>query len=209
MLVDTEPSALPARNVDPIRGLCHDMRQPLAAILILAETTGGDQQRRLELIADQAQWLARLVDDVLIDAASDEAGLVDVTACAAVAVDAARPSTDCTLVLRSSAPVQATARPVALTRAISCLVDNAVRAAGTTGTVCVSVGADPGGGVTIAVRDDGPGFGHVAARSSLGLPLTRALVGSFGGSLELRPRVSGGVIATIAVPGTRTRAAAS
>ena len=209
MLVDTNSSAVPTRDVDPIRGLCHDMRQPLAAILILAETAGGDPQRRLDLIADQAQWLARLVDDVLVDAASDDADLVDVTACAAVAVDGARPSAACRLVLRSTAVVEATARPVALTRAISCLVDNAVRAAGTGGTVWVSVGAHPDGGVTVTVRDDGPGLGHVAARSSLGLSISRALVASFGGSLELRPRAAGGVIATIAVPGVRTRAVAS
>ena len=43
MLVDTNSSAVPTRDVDPIRGLCHDMRQPLAAILILAETAGGEQ----------------------------------------------------------------------------------------------------------------------------------------------------------------------
>ena len=72
MLVDSNSSAPPSRAVDPIRGLCHDMRQPLAAILMLAETAGSDPQRRLELIADQAQWLARLVDDVLVDAAGDE-----------------------------------------------------------------------------------------------------------------------------------------
>ena len=210
MVVDTSSSGRSARSVDPIRGLCHDMRQPLAAILILAETAGRDPQRQLDLIADQARWLARLVDDVLVDSASDDADLVDVTACAAVAVDGARPSAECRLVLRrSTRAVRAMARPVALTRAISCLVDNAVRAAGAAGTVSVSVGADPDGGVTVAVRDDGPGLGHVAARSSLGLSITRALVASFGGSMELRPRTAGGVVATIAVPGAPTRAVAS
>ena len=82
MLVDSNSSVPPARVVDPIRGLCHDMRQPLAAILMLAETAGSDPQRRLDLIADQARWLASLVDDVLVDAAGDDAGQVDVTACA-------------------------------------------------------------------------------------------------------------------------------
>ena len=49
-------------------------------------------------------------------------------------------------------------------------------------------------------RDDGPGLGHVVARSSLGLSITRALVASFGGSLDLRPRRTRGVVATIEVP---------
>jgi signal transduction histidine kinase len=209
MLVDTNSSATPARDVDPIRGLCHDMRQPLAAILVLAETAGSDPQRRLDLIAEQAQWLARLVDDVLVDAASDDVDLVDVTACAAVAVDGLRPTAECRLVLRSTAGVAATARPVALTRAISCLVDNAVRAAGRNGTVAVDVTGHPDGDVSVAVSDDGPGLGQVPARSSLGLSITRALVASFGGSLELRPAAVRGVVATIGLHAVPTHAVAS
>ena len=209
MLVDSNSSGPPERDVDPVRALCHDMRQPLAAILMLAETAGSDPQRRLDLIADQAQWLSRLVDDVLVDAAGDDTDPVDVTACARTAVDAMRPSTRCRLVLHTTAEVTATARPVALTRAISCLVDNAVRAAGDHGTVTVDVTVDPGGDVTVSVRDDGPGLGHVAARSSLGLSITRALVAAFGGSLDLRPRDGRGVVATIRLRGAPTRAVAS
>ena len=209
MLVDSNSSASQARLVDPIRGLCHDMRQPLAAIMMLAETAGSDPQRRLDLIADQARWLSRLVDDVLVDAAGDDTDLVDVTACATVAVDALRPSTGCRLVLGTTTEVTASARPVALTRAISCLVDNAVRAAGDHGTVTVDVAVDPDGDVTVSVRDDGPGLGHVVARSSLGLSITRALVASFGGSLALRSRGEGGVVATIGLRGVPTRAVAS
>jgi len=209
MLVDSNSSVSQARVVDPIRGLCHDMRQPLAAILMLAETAGNDPQRRLDLIADQARWLACLVDDVLVDAAGDDAGEVDVTACTTVAVDALRPSTGCRLVLGATSEVTASARPVALTRAISCLVDNAVRAAGEHGTVVIDVTVDPGGDVTVSVRDDGPGLGNVAARSSLGLSIARALVASFGGSLDLRPRSEGGVVATIGLQGVPNRAVAS
>jgi signal transduction histidine kinase len=209
MLVDANSSAPLPRTVDPIRALCHDMRQPLAAIVMLAETAGSDPQRRLELIADQAQWLARLVDDVLVDAAGDDTDLVDVWACATLAVEAARPSTGCRLVLDPAGGVTATARPVALTRAISCLVDNAVRAAGDRGTVTVDVLADPDGDVTVSVRDDGPGLGQVVARSSLGLSITRALVASFDGSLDVRPRGGGGVVATIGLRGAPGRAVAS
>ena len=57
--------------------------------------------------------------------------------------------------------------------------------------------------------DDGPGLGQVPARSSLGLSITRALVASFGGSLELRPAAVRGVIATIGLHAAPTRAVAS
>ena len=74
---------------------------------------------------------------------------------------------------------------MALTRALSCLVDNAVRAAGDRGTVSVDITVEMDGDVRVSVRDDGPGLGQVAARSSLGLSITRALVASFDGSLDL------------------------
>jgi signal transduction histidine kinase len=183
------------------------MRQPLAAIVVLAESPGGDERHRLGLIADQARWLARLVDDVLVDAADDAADEVDVTACAALAVAGAAPSTDCALNLASTTAVRASARPVALTRAISCLVDNAVRAAGRHGTVTVSVEATDR--VVVTVRDDGPGLGKVPARSSLGLTLTKALVAACDGTFDLRPAPDGGTIARIALPRVRPPAVAS
>jgi signal transduction histidine kinase len=210
MHVEAHTSTLAARDVDPIRGLCHDMRQPIAAILMLADTADSDPQRRLDLIAEQARWLASLVDDVLVDAAADDVGPVDVTACTALAVEGARPSAACRLVLAAPPGVRATARSVALTRAVSCLVDNAVRAAGPDGAVTVTVAdSADADGVTISVVDDGPGLGQVPARSSLGLSISRALVASCGGTLALRPGSDGGAVATIGLLGVPRTAVAS
>jgi signal transduction histidine kinase len=195
------------RDVDPVRALCHDMRQPLAAILVLAESAGGAERQRLDLIAEQARWLTRLVDDVLVDAAGDDLGSVDVTACARLVLAAAEPSADCTLTLASSSPVLANARPVALTRALSCLVDNAVRAAGPGGHVSLTV--DLADRVLVTVRDDGPGLGRVPARSSLGLTITRALVAACDGTFELRPAPGGGALARVGLAPARTSAVAS
>lgn len=206
MRVETHGSAR-ERAVDPVRALCHDMRQPLAAILVLAESAGSCERRKLDLIADQARWLAQLVDDVLVEAAHDDVGEVDASACAARAVASASPSAACALTLEAPGPVAAVARPVALTRAISCLVDNAVRAAGPDGNVSVSVHA--GDQVAVTVRDDGPGLGRVPARSSLGLSITRALVAACNGTFELRPAPGGGAIARIGLAPAHAAAVAS
>ena len=73
-------------EIDTVRALLHDLRQPLAAILLLAGTEGGDVGRKMEGIAGQARWLADLVETVLSDAAG-ETGQVTVgisTDCAGV-----------------------------------------------------------------------------------------------------------------------------
>ena len=51
-------------EIDTVRALLHDLRQPLAAILLLAGTEGGDVGRKMDGIAGQARWLAELVETV-------------------------------------------------------------------------------------------------------------------------------------------------
>lgn len=102
----------------------------------------------------------------------------------------------------------AVAAPVALSRAVSCVLDNAVRAAGTGGQVTVEV-SGTASEITIRVIDDGPGFGQVPTNNSLGLTITRALVSACGGGFELNPGAAGGVVARIVLPAMRSRAMAS
>ncbi|RYP87276.1 hypothetical protein EKO23_06670 [Nocardioides guangzhouensis] len=182
---------------DPVRALYHDLRQPLGAIRVLAEADGVDPERRLALIADEVAWMGRMVESVLTDAADDDLVVVDVVACVRRALASAEPAAHCALHLH--APVEgaaATARPVALTRAIACLVDNAVRAAGPGGRVDVAVTAGDAV-VEVAVRDDGPGPGGLAPQTSLGLATTRALVASCTGTFRLAPGPDGGAEAAI------------
>ena len=182
---------------DPVRALYHDLRQPLGAIRVLAEADGVDPERRLALIADEVAWMGRMVEAVLADAADDDLVVVDVVACVRRALASAEPAAACALHLH--APLEgaaATARPVALTRAIACLVDNAVRAAGPGGRVDVAVTAGDAV-VEVAVRDDGPGLGRLAPQTSLGLATTRALVASCTGTFRLGPGPDGGAEAAI------------
>ena len=191
-------SSAPALDIDPIRALCHDLRQPLAAILLLSGSGDGDVSRKLQVIMDQAQWLSQLVDTVLCDAAEDEVMEVDVASIARLAVLRARPTADCEISLRVLGDPAAWARPIALARALGCVLDNAIRAAGTTGHVDVVIHQERGS-VHVTVTDDGPGLGKIASRTSLGLTTTRAMIAACNGSFRLRSGVRRGAVADISL----------
>jgi signal transduction histidine kinase len=197
-----------APNVDTVRALCHDLRQPLAAILLLAGADGGDVRRRLDGILDQAQWLADMVEGVIGGAADDLPGRVDVADLASSCVIRAKHTADCEIGFISTDHAIAVAAPVALSRAISCVLDNAVRAAGPRGYVTVDV-TRTSRQIIIRVIDDGPGLGFVPTHNSLGLTITRALVSACGGDFELKPGTEGGMVARIVLPGPRSAAVAS
>jgi PAS domain S-box-containing protein len=189
----------PPKSLDTIRALCHDLRQPLAVILLLAGADGGDVRHRLGGILDQARWLSDMVENVIGGAADDPATSIDVVDLAARCAMRAQPIARCEIECIGIERAMALVAPVALSRAVSCVLDNAVRAAGPGGHVTVEVnGTDSE--VTIQVIDDGPGLGKVPTNNSLGLTITRALVCACGGAFDLRPGPARGVIARIVLP---------
>lgn len=200
--------AVAPESLDTVRALCHDLRQPLAAIRLLAGAEGGDVRRRLAGILDQAQWLADMVEGVIGGAVDDQLGSVDVVDLVSRCVLRAQLTADCEIGFIGIDCAVAVAATVALSRAVSCVLDNAVRAAGPAGHVAVEV-TGTAYEIIIRVIDDGPGFGHVITHNSLGLTITRALVCAFGGGFELKPGTAGGVVARIVMPGLESRAVAS
>lgn len=211
VLLQDIPSIAPPAGphcVDTVRALCHDLRQPLAAILLLAGAEGGDVRRRLDGILDQAQWLADMVEGVIGGAADDLPASVDVADLAAVCVLRAQHTADVEIGFISTDHALAVAAPVALSRAIACVLDNAVRAAGHGGFVTVDV-TRTAHEIVVRVIDNGPGLGHVPTQNSLGLTITRALVAACGGGFELSSGTSGGAVARIGLPALRSRALAS
>ena len=201
-----QPTSPP--SIDTVRALCHDLRQPLAAILLLAGSESGDIRRRLDGILDQAQWLSDMVEGVIGGAADDPPVGVDVVDLASRVVRRAQRTARCQIGFVGTSRAVSVIAPVALSRAVSCLLDNAVRAAGPGGQVTVEVtGTD--GEITILVIDDGPGLGHVPTNNSLGLTITRALVSACGGAFELNPGATSGVVARISLPAISSRAMAS
>jgi signal transduction histidine kinase len=195
-------------EIDTVRALLHDLRQPLAAILLLAGTEGGDVGRKMDGIAGQARWLAELVETSLSEAAADEVTTTDVVAIAERAATRARATTHCDITVASVGAQEAWARPVALSRALGCVLDNAVRAAGEGGHVRIDTYTDHEG-VHLTVTDDGPGLGKVTARTSLGLTTTRAMVAACHGSFQLYAANGRGTVADICLVRAELRRVAS
>jgi signal transduction histidine kinase len=185
-----------------VRALCHDLRQPVAAILLLAQARGGDAEVRFGGILREAQWLSEMIECVIGGASCDVPERVDVGDLVTDCVDRAQPTATCHLAFLGVDHAMVMASPVALSRAISCVLDNALRAAGPQGQVTLSV-SDTGNEVVIEVIDNGPGLGLVPTNNSLGLTITRALVSACGGRFELRPAPERGVVAEIVLPSIR------
>jgi len=201
-----QPTSPP--SIDTVRALCHDLRQPLATILLLAGSESGDVRHRLDGILDQAQWLSDMVEGVIGGAADDRPVNVDVAELAFRCVLRAQPAATCQIGFFGTDRALTIAAPVALSRAISCVLDNAVRAAGPGGQVTVEV-TSTDGEITVRVIDDGPGLGKVPTNNSLGLTITRALVSACGGGFELEPGAESGVAARIVLPAISSRELAS
>jgi len=201
-------SAVAPASLDTVRAICHDLRQPLSAIRLLAAMEGGDVRRRLDVILDQVQWLSDVVEGVIGDAVDDHLRGVDVVDVVLRCVVRAQLTAGCEMGLTHPEQAWALASPVALGRAVSSVLDNAVRAAGPGGHVAVEV-TSTAREIIIGVIDDGPGLGHVITQNSLGLTIVRALVCACSGGFELTPGSAGGVVARIVIPRLMTEAVAS
>ena len=193
---------------DGFRELCHDAKQSIATIMLLAsageaEVENRDQVlRRLNQITRQTRWMASLLDDVLGDA--DDLGLVDVALELERAVKIATAGFAGSLRLLTSEPVHAVASPVRLRRALANLLHNAVRAAGEAGCVQVRV-VSRGRSVVVDVEDNGPGFGRLPTEHGIGLAATRRTVQSFGGSLTTGSSSLGGALVRVTLPSVPSR----
>lgn len=193
------PAGRGSREYGVLRALCHDMRQPLTAIRLLADPDGQDAQMRLAGILHAVSWLNDLVDSVLGERGADERKLLDLGEVVRFAVSCAVPSPDCTVSLDVVGGVHVVARRISLTRSLLCLLDNATRAAGERGRVAVAI-TTCGPFAVVAVTDDGPGLGSLTPQHSIGLVTVRAVLDECGGHLALENGAHGGAVATIRLP---------
>jgi signal transduction histidine kinase len=190
------------------RELCHDLRQPVASIMMLAAAAQCEAedpqavQRRMDQIVREALWLSRVIEPVEVDAdrgPSDAAELVDLGEMAREVADVVGATYAGTIVVDGDVEVLVAAPPVVVRRTLHNLVVNAARAAGEGGTVDVDVHSVQGIAV-VDVCDDGPGFGKVAPGTGLGLGLCRRFLAAYGGRLDISMSKQGGVRATVTLP---------
>lgn len=197
--VSIQTSAPHESPSEVVRSLCHDLRQPLAAISLLARADEADTQARLAGIRHEVGWLSDLVDSVLGDPGRDQVQVLDLGEVARFATSCVAAPQRTSLSLDVVGEVFVRARRVPLARALLCLLDNALRAAGEGGRVALTVGCRSRCAV-VTVTDDGPGLGRIRPQHSLGLVTVRAVLADCAGHLDLDNGAWGGAVATVTIP---------
>jgi signal transduction histidine kinase len=196
--------------------MSHDLRTPLTRLCMRIEMAEGleDQQKML----DELDMMNSMVESILSftrdDAKQEPRSLVDLSALVeGICEDAADAGEKVTF----SGPrdVTISCRPTAMRRAISNLVDNAVKYGG---TAAVTLGPESGR-VAITIEDEGPGiprserekvfepFYRVGSSRNpdtggvgLGLSVTRSIVWEHGGEINLGSRKGGGLSVRLMLP---------
>lgn len=200
----------------------HELRTPLTSLQTNAELLGRgdrlttDQRRQVsDGIRFEVGELTDLVTELVAlardpDADGEELTEVDLAEIATTAVEAARLRTDRPVELTTAGRTIVTGRPRALSRAVSNLLDNAIKYGA--GAIDVSVRDH-----TVEVRDHGPGIpdadlAHVfdrfyrsdAARtepgSGLGLAIVAQVAERHGGSVVARNATDGGAVVGFTLP---------
>ncbi len=204
----------------------HELRSPLATIISGLEAAEVhpellDAELATNILLPEAQRMRVLIEDLLLLARADEQSLilrkdqVLLSDLAQVEVNRAERDSDCAI-HTDITPVRSVGDPVAVSRVIRNLVDNAVRHAKS--RVDVHVGNRDGDAV-ITVSDDGPGIAPTErarvferfvrldsdrARSGggtgLGLAIVAEVVAAHGGTVTIDERPGGGAKMTVLLP---------
>lgn len=204
----------------------HELKTPLTIIRgeadIALRGAADDPQalrQALERTRDAASHTARIVDDLLFIARTEEgkpriaAETVDLAQILRNAVQTFAPDLE---VIGAERPAMVSADPGRIRQALLILHDNARRHGG--GEILFRLARTPDG-FRVAVEDDGPGMteaekaqaferfyrgaGAEAAAASglgLGLPVAQAIVAAHGGTVTLADRPGGGLVAAFTLP---------
>jgi K+-sensing histidine kinase KdpD len=193
------------RAVDGLREVCHDIRQPIAAMLALAGAALAEAdtpectRNRLERIIELAEWQSDVIENWLATSpGADPAGTGRTDVIRVINETAAAErltwTGDLTLVWPPEV-VFTVLHPVILRRMVANLLANATCAAGPHGSVIIEVSRQ-GSQMLLAVEDNGPGFGRLPGGSGLGLPAVARQAARCRGRLECgRGTLGGGRVA--------------
>lgn len=192
-------------GIDRLREICHDMRQPVASIMVLADAALTEASvpsvvhARLDQIREQAEWLGDLLQHLLEPngAKTVNGKSHDLTRIASDVVQSEQATYLGDLRLQwSGGNVNVRGNAIELRRAIANLLNNATRAAGPDGRVVVEVHR-AGNHVLLTVDDSGPGFGLIRRGVGLGLRAVTRCLKSCGGRIEYSRSRMGGTCATL------------
>jgi two-component system osmolarity sensor histidine kinase EnvZ len=199
-----------------LAGISHDLRTPLARLRLESEMSITDELARNAAVEDIEQMddiIAQFLDYARGDK-DEPSELVDVNTLVTQVFSSTRGST-CTPELSLGTLPPAHFRRMALTRALTNLLENARKYAG--GQIAVETRAE-NGEMLIDVLDRGPGIPHAeierlkrpftrleharsnATGTGLGLAIVERVARLHGGALELLARDGGGLIARLRFP---------
>ncbi|HEY0816451.1 MAG TPA: HAMP domain-containing sensor histidine kinase [Pseudonocardia sp.] len=211
----------------------HELRTPLTLLSTRAQMLRRKLPRHaaaekaltsdVDAVVADAQRLAAILDDLLLAAdprssADDE--VVDLAEIVTSVVEAARlgaSAADITVAATATAPAPVRGSAAGLHRAVTAVVDNAVRHAATrvTASACTV-----GRRVVVEIADDGPGIDAamlprvferfattgaerpgVTRRYGIGLALVSDVVARHGGTVDARNQPDGGALFALSLPG--------
>jgi signal transduction histidine kinase len=206
VLYDFRP-ADPASDADHLHEVCHDMRQPVASIIALADAALSQAavplsvRGRLGQVRDQAEWLGDLLQSLVEPPepkmAEDES--CDLSCLASDVVEIEAVTYMGGLVMQCGEGDRwVLGNSVELRRAIANLLSNATRAAGPAGEVVVEL-RHTADRVVLTVDDSGPGFGLIRQGIGVGLQAVARGLKTYGGGLEYSQSPMGGVRAVLAL----------
>ena len=204
----------------------HELRSPLATIISGLEVAEAhpdllDAELTVNTLLPEAQRMHTLIEDLLLLARADEQRLVrrkEKLALDEIAeVEAARARREARCAIDTDiCPARCTGDPVAISRMIRNLVENAVRHANS--CVTLEVGSSNGAAI-LNVSDDGPGIAAAdrarvferfvrldsdRARSGggagLGLAIVAEVVAAHGGTVTIDDRPGGGTRMIVSLP---------
>jgi signal transduction histidine kinase len=196
--------------------LSHDLRTPLTLLRLRTENLPEieDRERMVATLAELDAMIGATLSFARDEASAEPWRRTDVSALLASVVDdmadAGRPVT-----MTPAEPIVLSCQPVALRRAVTNLIDNAVKYGG---VARAAITADAAG-VGIEIDDDGPGIPEAeqlrvlepyhrleASRSretggtGLGLAIALSVVQAHGGDIALTNRPGGGLRARLILP---------
>ena len=213
--VDRSPATLTGpgdtqQMPEAVQQAAHDLRQPVATVLILASAALADTQvpegarRCLEQIVTEANWVSMIINDMVTGpVAADNAKAVDIARLVQDAVNSEQLTCAQRIILRQPGhgPRYVIAVSTRLRRALANVLANATHAAGSDGHVQLTERTD-GDTELIEVIDDGPGFASatVGQGAGIGLRITQKMLAECGGRMEVERLSSGRTLVRLLIP---------
>jgi signal transduction histidine kinase len=207
----------------------HELRTPLAVIRVNAESTARSlsSQEAMSDIVDEARYMTRLLDDLLVLAASDQEAmdlqivrvdLAEIARSAARGVASLAEAAGLCFASQIEGPLGVDADAERCREVILALLDNAVKYTLAGGSIALEARAEQGDAV-ISVSDTGIGItagdlprvfdrfyrvdkarSRAAGSAGLGLSIAREIMDAHGGTLTIESEPGRGTTATMRLP---------